>query len=156
MDKKNHASLVRRLLAMVYDFFLLLAILLIASGLYTIITVILTGDFLIHSEIKTNDVIHDLQPIDLGWLFIPYLTLIYLSFFCYFWIKTGQTLGMASWKIKLISSNNKSINVYHCVVRIFFAIISISCFGLGYLCLLFGSKKTWHDKLSKTEVIHIN
>ena len=103
MDKKNHASLVRRLLAMVYDFFLLLAILLIASGLYTIITVILTGDFLIHSEINTNDVIHDLQPIDLGWLFIPYLTLIYLSFFCYFWIKTGQTLGMASWKIKLIS-----------------------------------------------------
>ena len=156
MYKNISASLQRRLLAMMYDLFLLLAILIIITGIYTIITVILTSDLSMHPKIDTNDVIHDLQPVELGWLFIPVLTFTYLSFFCYFWIKTGQTLGMAAWKIKLITSNNKKITLYQCLLRIFFAIISILCFGLGYLCLLIGEKKTWHDKISNTEVIHLH
>ena len=91
MQKKTAASLSRRLLAMVYDLFLLLAILLITSGVYTIRIVMLAGDFQIHPKIDTNDVIHDLQPIDLGWLFIPCLIFVYISFFCYFWIKGPNT-----------------------------------------------------------------
>lgn len=155
MQKNTGANFFRRLLAMVYDSFLLLAILLITSGIYTIITVILTNDFSTHPNIDTNDVIHDLQPVELGWFFFPFLIFVYVSFFCYFWIKTGQTLGMAAWKIKLISSDENQITLYKCLLRIFFAIISFTCFGLGYICLLFGAKKTWHDKITGTEVIHL-
>ena len=150
------APLGRRLMAMLYDAFLLMAILLCTSAIYTIIAVSITGDFAQHGNVKTDDTLHELNPTELGWPIFPVLAFVYVGFFMYFWRNTGQTLGMLVWKIKLVSNDQTPITYRQALVRIIAAAPSIAVAGLGYSGLLFGSKKrTWHDAASKTTVIRI-
>lgn len=148
------APLSRRLLAMLYDSFLLMAILLCTSALYTIIVVSITGDFSEHASVNTNDTLHELNPTELGWPIIPVMASVYFGFFIYFWRQTGQTLGMLVWKIQLVSADNKPISITQCLSRLAAATLSIAPLGCGYIALLFGKKDlTWHDRLSNTKVI---
>jgi len=150
------APLRRRFMAMLYDTFLLAAMLLCASALYTIIVVTINGDFNQHGSVSTNDTIHELTPTNLGWPIYPTLAAVYLGFFIYFWRATGQTLGMLVWKIKLVSSKQAPVSFTQCLVRIGAAILSAAVLGLGYWTLLWGDKQgTWHDKLSGTKVIYL-
>ena len=141
-------------MAMLYDAFLLLAMLLCVSAVYTIIVVTINGDFAQHSGINTDDTIHELNPTELGWLIYPVLLGTYLGFFLYFWRSTGQTLGMLAWKIKLESLDEKPVTIQQGLKRIFFAAFSLAVFGAGYFALWFGQKNaTWHDRLTNTRVI---
>lgn len=78
-----------------------------------------------------------------------------ISFFSYFWIKSGQTLAMQAWRIKLIDSNGgDTVTLKQAIVRCFAAVFSAACLGLGYLWCLFDSRgRSWHDHLSKTELV---
>ena len=150
------APLGRRLMAMLYDAFLLMAILLCTSAVYTVIAVSITGDFAQHGNVQTDDTLHELNPTELGWPIFPVLAFVYIGFFMYFWRNTGQTLGMLVWKIKLISNDQTPITYRQAFIRIIAAAPSIALAGLGYSGLLFGRKKrTWHDAASKTTVIRI-
>ncbi|MDA8694024.1 RDD family protein [Pseudomonadales bacterium] len=150
------APLGRRLMAMLYDIFLLAAILLCTSAVYTVIAVSITGDFAQHGNVETDDTLHELNPTDLGWPIFPVLASVYMGFFVYFWRNTGQTLGMLVWKIKLVSCDETAISYRQALLRIIAAIPSVALLGLGYIGLLFGSKRqTWHDQLSKTKVIRL-
>ena len=160
-DEKNtgpiSAPLGRRLMAMLYDAFLLMAVLMCTSAVYTVIAVSLTGDFTQSATINTDDVLHDLKPTKLGWPIFPVLGSVYCGFFIYFWHNTGQTLGMLVWKIKVVSSNDEAISIAQCVIRIIAAFFSFSFLGLGYLILLRKStQQSWHDRASKTKVILIS
>ena len=77
-------SLLRHFAAMLYDTFLLLAILLLAG----LIAVTLNG----------GEAIGQGNP-----FFLLYLLAVSFLFYGWFWTHGGQTLGMRSWKIKLIS-----------------------------------------------------
>ncbi len=159
------AGITRRLLAAFYDAFLLVALIFCTAMVYTIIVVTLHT---IGSDnpnnipsVSTGEVITELERIDLGWPIYPLLFLVYITFYCYFWIKTGQTLGMQAWKIKLVNDQNttnsrKNITLKQCLVRLIVALLSIICFGMGYLWLIkSNNSKTWHDALSNTRVILI-
>lgn len=144
-------------MAMLYDSFLMLAILMCTSAVYTIIAVSITGDFSASADIHNNDTIHELQPTELGWPIIPVLIGVTLGFFIYFWRATGQTLGMLVWKIKLVSDDGNAVTIRQGLTRFLMAIISIALLGAGYLALLFGNKTTtWHDRVSHTKVIRLN
>lgn len=150
------APLGRRLMAMLYDIFLLMAILLCTSAVYTVIAVSITGDFAQHGNVQTDETLHELNPTELGWPILPVLALVYIGFFVYFWRNTGQTLGMLVWKIKLVSNNQKPISYGQALLRIMAAIPSVGLFGLGYIGLLVGGKsRTWHDAIAKTSVIRL-
>ena len=151
------APLSRRLVAMLYDTFLLMAILMCTSAVYTVIAVSLTGDFTQSTAINTDDVLHDLRPTELGWQIFPVLGLVYCGFFIYFWQNTGQTLGMLVWKIKIVSNNHETISIAQCLIRIITAFFSFTILGLGYLILLRKSTElSWHDRTSKTKVIRLS
>lgn len=150
------APLGRRLMAMLYDIFLLMAILLCTSAVYTVIAVSITGDFAQHGNVQTDETLHELNPTELGWPIFPVLAFVYIGFFVYFWRNTGQTLGMLVWKLKLVSNDQTPITYGQALVRVMAAIPSVALFGLGYIGLLIGSKKrTWHDGISKTTVIRL-
>ena len=160
-DEKNtdpiSAPLGRRLMAMLYDAFLLMAILMCTSAVYTVIAVSLTGDFTQSAAINTDDVLHDLKPTELGWLIFPVLGSVYCGFFIYFWHNTGQTLGMLVWKIKIVSNNHGAISIAQCLIRIITAFFSFALLGAGYLILLRkSSQQSWHDHASKTKVIRLS
>jgi len=132
---KQQVSLLRRFGAILYDFFLLLTVLFITSFLI----VIPTG-------IKPED--------PYFFLFQAYIFLIAYLFFAWFWTRDGQTLGMRTWKIKLVMENGAAVTWGSALLRFAIAIISWLVFGLGFLWSLWDKQhRTWHDIASKTRLI---
>jgi len=129
------ASLIKRLAAMLYDSFLILAILFVA----TIIALLFNKGEAIESS-----------PI-----FTLYLVLVIFLFYSWFWSKCGQTLGMRVWKIQIINDYGRNPAWQVCILRLVFAVFSMACLGLGYWWRLF-KPYTWHDKLSQTRIIDIS
>lgn len=134
------AGLFRRLAAMVYDAFLLLAL----WFLSTAVLVALNGG-------------EALPPLMAQLILLPFIFIVSCTFYSWFWIHSGQTLGMKTWKIRLVSEQGKAVDLKQSLLRILAALLSISCLGLGYIWLLFDKRRcTWHDHLSRTRVIDVS
>lgn len=134
------AGLFRRLAAMVYDAFLLLAL----WFLSTVVLVALNGG-------------EALPPLMAQLILLPFIFIVSCTFYSWFWIHSGQTLGMKTWKIRLVSEQGKAVDLKQSLLRILAALLSISCLGLGYIWLLFDKRRcTWHDHLSRTRVIDVS
>ena len=85
-----------------------------------------------------------------------YFYLILQYFFVWFWVNSTATLGMKSWKIKIVDINGNNISYKKAIVRFNASILSISIFGLGFLISLFRKdKKCLHDIISRTKLIKI-
>jgi uncharacterized RDD family membrane protein YckC len=86
---------------------------------------------------------------------------LYLAGVCYFyfsyaWTRTGQTLGLKTWKLRVQQPNGKNITWTQSLIRFVGAIVSWLVFGLGFLWILVDKNNmAWHDYLSKTEVIKL-
>ena len=128
------ASLLKQLAAMLYDSFLIVAILFAAAA----IPVAFNRGEAVDSP-----------------AFSFYLLFVVFTFYAWFWHKSGQTLGMRAWKIRIVSEFGGNPSWGVCYLRLIFALISLMCFGLGYLWRLF-RPYTWHDKLSQTSVIDVS
>ena len=78
------------------------------------------------------------------------LVIVTLVFFGYFWTKSGQTIGMRAWRLKVQTSEGSLISWPRSIVRSLSALL-----GLGNLVVLidFKNKKALQDYVSKTEVI---
>lgn len=77
-----------------------------------------------------------------------------IGFFTAFWLKSGQTLGMQAWRIKLQSFDGNKPSLGQALLRCFGATLSAGCLGLGYLWRLVDRNGLyWHDYLSKTELL---
>ena len=142
------AGVVKRLAAMVYDSLLIFGLLFAA----TIPTLFLQSEQKLD---KTNEqVIHDLPVLVDGWPFQLYLLLVYLGFFCWFWKKNGQTLGMQAWRLELVDMQGQPISLKQCLQRIAGAFISTACLGAGYWWIwLDKDKLSWHDRWSNSRII---
>ena len=129
------ASLIKQFAAMLYDSLLIFAVLFVASAIALIFN---RG-----------------EAIESSPLFSLYLLLTLFTFYAWFWHKSGQTLGMRAWKIRIVSEfgGNPSWSVSY--LRLLFALLSLACFGLGYLWRIF-KPYTWHDKLSQTSIIDVS
>ena len=135
MDKEyQSAGLFRRLAAILYDSLLIIAM--------WLITTLLLVAFI-------NDGAALQGPLfQFGLYFEACL------FYSYFWRLRGQTLGMQAWKIKLVTPDLQTLSWQECFTRLFFALVSISMLGLGFIWMLFDPDKlTWHDRASGTRVI---
>jgi len=150
------ASLRRRLLAMIYDGLLLMAILFCVVMVYLSVIVV-SGDP--HPDLlnaREGDVITELEPVEMGWPIYPITISAYALFYIYFWRNSGQTLGMRAWKIKLVSSGDSLPSIAQCLQRLLWGAVSLLLFGMGYWLMLFNREKgTLHDRLSSTKVIQL-
>ncbi len=125
-------GLLRRLAAVAYDTVLLLAVLFVATAL------ILPFN---SGEAFTQDQIY--YPV--------YLLLVSFVFFGWFWTHGGQTLGMRSWKLVVLSQEGQALSWRQALLRYSVALISWLVFGLGFWWVLFRpDKATWHDLVSRT------
>ena len=141
----RYVGLFRRLFAISYDGFLLLAILFIVSAIATALN---NGE-----AVEPGDTLY---PI----FVILVFSLSYL-YFAWFWIHGGQTLGMKTWRIQLQNhdpenNSNRQIDWRIAAFRFFSAIISWSVFGLGFLWSFIDKKnRCWHDLISKTVLLDL-
>lgn len=138
--QEAYAGLFRRLFAVFYDCFLLIAILFIVSAIATALN---NG-----RAVEPGDTLY---PVFVFIIFgLSYL------YFAWFWVHGGQTLGMKTWQIELQSDNQEAIGWKISAIRFISAIFSWGVFGLGFLWALFDKKnRCWHDLSSKTVIIDL-
>ena len=135
-----NVGLIRRLMAIFYDLFLLTAILFLATA---IVNATNQGEAIDHSMLYT--------------LFLRLLlAVLIVLYFGWFWTHGGQTLGMKTWKIKLIANDSQNINWKQVLIREITAVISWLCVGLGFAWSIFDKqKRSWHDITSNTRLIDL-
>lgn len=127
-------GLLRRLAAIGYDGLILLGLWLLAALLF-----VLVAD-------------HTGHPQWPGWLFRAYLWLVAYSFFAWFWLHGGQTLGMRIWRLQLVSVG-APLTLPQTLLRFAAATLSWVLFGLGFLWMLLDPERaTWHDRVSRTRL----
>lgn len=141
---KPHPILARRLAAILYDTFLVLPLIMAGVALSMGVRALLFGS-----------VEGDLGQAELNPHLVQLIILIILiGFFSWFWIRSGQTLGMQAWRIKLVSLNGQPVTARMTIIRTLAATLSAACLGAGYLwCLVDSNRRCWHDQLSGTELI---
>ena len=141
----QHPSLLRRLASMFYEAWLILALWFVVNACLIGLRVLTASSKLEHGSLALSGLWLD------ALFFLMLLTVV--VFYSYFWLKSGQTLAMQAWKIKLVSTNGSPLTLKHCLIRIFVSWISLACLGLGYIwCIWDKDKQTWHDKLSQTRL----
>lgn len=142
------AGVIRRLSAMVYDALLVFGVLFTA----TLPTLLL--DSAPNESIVNEQVLHELHPLVEGWPFQLYLLLIFISFFCWFWISNKQTLGMQAWRLQVENYAGGRITLLQCLQRLLGACVSFACLGAGYWWIWIDKDGlSWHDRWSKTRIV---
>lgn len=136
-DQSNtaSASLARRFGAIIYDTFIVIALCFAATALWMYIT---------ESERAS------------GPSFQSFLFLSIFSFFGFFWTRSGQTIGMMAWRIRVQSTEGTSISWSQALIRFFSALLAIIPLGFGYFWMLINDEKlTLQDKLSNTQIVYL-
>lgn len=138
-----NAPLLKRLLAFLYDLFILFAL---SMGYWALATVAM------HFLLDQPDSRHLSEPQKVFFLSGWILTL--AGFYWFFWRRAGQTVGMRAWRLKVVSRDGSPLSHRQILIRILVGPLSLGLFGLGYLwCLIDKNKATWHDLASQTEVL---
>lgn len=129
-------SILRRLASIIYDSLLVFAILIVMSiPFYSF-------------NVEGNNILKLTMQV--------YFYLVTQYFFVWFWVNSQGTLGMKTWKIKIICEDGNKISYKKAVIRFNSAIFSILIFGLGFLISIFRKdKKCLHDIISKTILVKL-
>lgn len=128
--------------SVIYDTLISLGILMIMGFIAVFIHFLITGE----ESISANN----------NWAFQVYLLISILCYFFYFWKKSGQTVGMKAWKLKLISTRPTEITFAQLAVRVIVAVPAYGFLLLGVLWQYADKRQlNWHDIASHTKLIHI-
>ncbi|MEN8204379.1 MAG: RDD family protein [Pseudomonadota bacterium] len=130
------AGLLVRLLAMFYDALLLFSALLIATALALMVT---RGTLSYHNP-----------------FFRTFLFLISFSFYAWFWLHGGQTLGMRAWRLRLQRPDGQPVTLWQALLRFMVAIPSLALAGLGLFWMLVDKDKmAVHDRISESVIVRL-
>ena len=131
----QNASLLRRLGAILYDTLLVLALLFLT----TIPFIAARGGEPVEAD---NNLFYQ-----------ACVALVVFLFFTVFWSRSGRTLGMQSWGLRVETADGEVPTFARASLRFLAAILSWATVGLGFLWQLWDSDQlTWHDRLSGTQL----
>ncbi|MEK7771329.1 MAG: RDD family protein [Pseudomonadota bacterium] len=127
----------RRIICLIYESLLLLAVLFIAS-------------FIFHLIFRDTNAVY-FRP-----LFQFYLLVIMGYYFIWFWTHGGQTLAMQTWKMRVVSADGSSLTKKQAITRYLLALVGILLFGTGIIWALFDRDRQFlHDRLAGTRIIRL-
>ena len=131
------ASIRARLAAMVYELLLVVAVVFITSFVF----IRLTGDA------------------QSGWhqaFFQVFLVVVLFGYFSTFWLRSGQTLAMKTWRIKLVDHEGRLIPLKQAALRFVLATAGLGLFGLSIFWAWFDRDRQFlHDRLANTRLIRL-
>lgn len=137
LNQVKPATLTRRLLAMLYDGLILVALWMVVGTL----AVALNGGEAIDT------------PMGAATLKSALLCTSFL-FFGFCWTRSGQTLGMLAWHLRIQNHDGTRISWKQALIRFFGATVSLICLGLGYWVVLLSDERlAWHDRWSDSVVV---
>ncbi len=77
-------------------------------------------------------------------------------YFVWCWRKSGQTLAMQTWQLKLSDGQTKLLNWPQALIRYALASLSLAAFGLGFVWALFDRDGLFlHDRLLNSRITFV-
>jgi uncharacterized RDD family membrane protein YckC len=77
-------------------------------------------------------------------------------YFVWCWKKTGQTLAMKTWQLKLVNKDGKLLPLNLAMARYVLSTLSLMLFGLGFLWAMVDRDHLYlHDRLLNTHIIYV-
>jgi len=132
----------RRLAAFLYDLVLLFGVLMVAVTLLIVPYHLIMGVPFPHDE-----------PFHRFGLQLYLVTVIGL-FFIFFWVRGGQTLGMRTWRLRLVREDSSPLRPRDAMRRLVWAVLCLAPAGAGLVWMLFDRDRlTGYDRLSRTRPV---
>lgn len=139
MIRASSAGFGRRFAALIYDGLLLVALLMP----YSLIVVLVHGGAVTEAS----------GPLR-WWAFRGGALAIMAGYYVLNWTRSGQTLGMRAWRLRVLTEAGRSLQVGRAVARFFWGIAAWAPFGLGVLWLYADPQNlALQDRLSRTRVV---
>lgn len=130
------ASIARRLLSLVYETPLLVAVLLAGALPFLIFT-------------------RHLDPALARPLLQLYLLALGGGYFVWQWRHGGQTLPMKTWHLRLVARDGGPPSLRHCIYRYALALLGLALFGMGlFWALIDRDRQFLHDRLAGTRIVN--
>jgi len=77
-------------------------------------------------------------------------------YFVVCWVKTGQTLAMQAWKMKIVGGDGQLLTIRQALIRYVFASLLTLAFGIGLLYMFLNTRRLFlHDHLLHTQYVLI-
>jgi uncharacterized RDD family membrane protein YckC len=131
------ASFLIRVAAMVYELLLVTAVVFVAS--FLIIPVV--GD--LHAPWQRH-------------LFQVYILGVLFAYFSAFWLRSGQTLAMKTWRIRLVSPDGAPLSLKQAALRFVLALLGLLLAGVGFWWALFDRDRQFlHDRVVGTRLVRV-
>jgi uncharacterized RDD family membrane protein YckC len=146
------AGFLRRFASLIYDGLVIIAFAMLTTVLYLFFiqslisfgVLSLEGHEDVSALIQASTVLYGLRAV--------LLVSVSVLFFSYFWTKSGQTIGMRAWRLKVQTSDGALLSWPKAILRSFTAVL-----GLGNLIVLidFKQKRSLQDMICGTEVVFL-
>ena len=131
------APLLARIAAMIYELLLVTAVLFVAS---------LPFLYLVGNA-------------ESGWrhfVFQAYLIGVLFAYFSAFWMRSGQTLAMKTWRIRLVRLDGGTLTLKQAALRFSVALFGLLLAGAGFWWALFDRDRQFlHDRLAGTRLVRV-
>jgi uncharacterized RDD family membrane protein YckC len=133
----------RRLAALLYDALLLAALLMIFTG---------GALFFTHGAAVVPETAG-------AWVYLyrAGLVLVIAGYYLLNWLRSGQTLGMRAWRLRVVTDSGNTLTWRAAALRALFGALAWAPAALGVLWLYVDRDHlALHDRLSKTRVVHLS
>jgi uncharacterized RDD family membrane protein YckC len=94
-----------------------------------------------------------------GWrhhIFQAYLLGVLFAYFSAFWLRSGQTLAMKTWRIRLVNEAGGALSFKQAVQRFFLALIGLLLGGIGFWWALVDRDRQFlHDRILGTRLVRV-
>ncbi|MBW8328635.1 MAG: RDD family protein [Thiobacillus sp.] len=88
--------------------------------------------------------------------FQGYIQGILFAYFSAFWLRSGQTLAMKTWRIRLVQQNGDRLTFRQAVLRFFLALIGLLLAGAGFWWALVDRDRQFlHDRIAGTRLVRL-
>jgi uncharacterized RDD family membrane protein YckC len=144
--QKNVAktSFIKRIGAYFIDLILVLSLLIGATVIALLIVYLGKIIGLIHTNGNASHYLAN------SLVFAGYLATVTVTFYSYYWVKIGQTLGMRVFNLRIQNSDGSNISVTQSLIR-----ITTSVLGLGNLIAIFSPYQSFQDSWAECEMIDL-
>ena len=112
----SKATAIKRILAFIYDLFLIIPLMMLATMIWL--------------PFNNGIAIEPGNPL-YPFMIAGAVILMPILFYSYFWYKGGQTLGMRSWKLRIVSSTGTPLTRSQSVMRAILLVLTLASIPLG-------------------------
>jgi uncharacterized RDD family membrane protein YckC len=94
-----------------------------------------------------------------GWrhfVFQLYLVGVLFAYFSAFWMRSGQTLAMKTWRIRLVNPDGGRLTLKQSALRFVLAFAGLLLLGIGFWWALFDRDRQFlHDRIVGTRLVRV-